>query len=280
MLLVNLDISGLLDLQKSLDSVVRDEMKNAGQALAAATHAHILEEAGKKLHSTLKPFQDHLTLFPLEGSGENVWVVNLDRKYRWIDDGMEEHEMIDDLLKSKKVKTAKDGSRYLSVPFDHGPGKGKTGSTPAQQSLVATIKKELKNRGIPFGKIEKGADGKPLMGTLHNIDITKEPLKSIQGPGQGKGPIGQVKQGPTGIPFLQGIRITQKMVKDPNTGKESVKRGIMTFRTVSSKMKGTGRWVHPGLTPKNLLEEGQKWAEDQWSRIIAPQLLKSVISKV
>jgi hypothetical protein len=188
--------------------------------------------------------------------------------------------MLDALLASPKAKTSKDGSRYLTVPFDHSPGKGKTGTTPAGKTLIDTIKNELKSRGIPFGKIEKGPDGKPLLGNLHSIDITKEPPKTGEGPGQGKGPIGDVRQGPTGIPFLQGIRISQKSVKDPKTGKEGVKRSIMTFRTASSKMKGTGRWVHPGLDPKNMMEEGAHWASDQWARIIGPEMVKNVVSKV
>lgn len=250
-------------------------MGRAGAKLARATREHIVELAQGKLHTTREKFVKHLTVFPLD-QGNNVWVVNLDKKFRWIDDGMEEHEMIDDLLKSNKAKTSKDGSRYLTVPFDHSPGKGKTGTTPAGKTLIDTIRKELKTRGIPFGKLEMDGSGKPRLGTLHNINITKEPAKTMNGPGQGKGPVGAVRQGPTGIPFLQGIRISQKSVKDSETGKESVKRSIMTFRTVSSKMKGTGRWVHPGLEPKHLMEEGAAWAAQQWERIIGPEMVKAI----
>lgn len=279
MIYLNLDISALLNLQKSLEPAVKDSMARAAAKLTEATKAHIIEQANTKLHTRRQKFVEALTVFPIDDK-QGVWVVNLDKKARWIDDGMLEHEMIDDLLKSPKTKTSKDGSRYLSIPFDHSPGKGKTGTTPAGKTLIDTIRSELKTRGIPFGKLEKGPDGKPLLGNLHNIDITKSPVKTIEGPGQGKGPIGDVRQGPTGIPFLQGIRIAQHAVKDPKTGKDNVKRTITTFRTVSSKHKGTGRWVHPGLEPKHLLEEGADWAARQWALIAGPEMVKDVISKL
>lgn len=274
MLLINLDISALVQLRDQLEPSIRNAMRIHGQRLTAATHAHILELAKQKLHSRRKAFEEGLTIFEAE---KGVWVINLDKKARWIDDGMDEHEMIDDLLKSKKAKTGKDGSRYMSIPFDHSPGKGKTSTTPAQQDLASTIKAELKKRGIPFGKLETGPTGAPKLGTLHKFDIMKEPLKAVQGPGQGKGPIGQVRQGPTGIPFLQGITISQKKVKDKKTGKESVQRGIMTFRTVSSKMKGSGRWVHPGLKPLHMMDDGYRWAMREWESRISQDVLAEVV---
>jgi hypothetical protein len=225
-------------------------------------------------------FIEHLTVFPLDKGGQGVWIVNLDKKYRWIDDGQDEHEMLEDLLKSPKAKTSKDGSRYLTVPFDHSPGKGKTGTTPAGKTLIDTIRGELKTRGIPFGKIEKGPDGKPLLGNLHNIDITKAPVKTAEGPGQGWGPVGAVRQGQSGTPFLQGIRISQNKVKDPKTGRESVKRSIMTFRVASSKQSGKGMWVHPGLEAKNMLEEGAQWAANQWERVIGAEMLAAVVKSL
>lgn len=280
MIRLNLDISALLSIQKGLEPAIRDSLNKAGAKLAQATHSHIIEQAQAKLHTRRQMFIEHLTVFPLEQSGQGVWIVNLDKKYRWIDDGMDEHEMLEDLLKSPKAKTSKDGSRYITIPFDHSPGKGKTGTTPAGKTLIDTIRGELKTRGIPFGKIEKGPDGKPLLGNLHNIDITKAPVKTAEGPGQGWGAVGDVRQGPTGIPFLQGIRISQKNVKDPKTGKESVKRSITTFRVASSKQAGKGMWKHPGLEPKHMLEEGAIWAAQQWERIVGPEMVAAVVKSL
>jgi len=89
----------------------------------------------------------------------------------------------------------------------------------------------------------------------------------------GKGPIGAARMGPTGIPFLQGIRVYQKRVKDDSTGHSKVSRGIMTFRVASSKHKGTGRWVHPGLQARNFFDEAADWALEQWEKRIVPDIL-------
>ncbi len=286
MMSVNIDLGDLQDLL-DLKDVTNKAVQDAARELTVLTHGRIVELAQSHLHSRREMFVDALTYHPLSS---DVWVVNLDAKARWIDDGMPQHNMLDDLLKSPKAKFAKDGSKYLVVPFNHGPGKGKTNSTPAQQDLVSTLKKEMKARGIPFGKIERGADGAPKVGKLHGFDVMKDPVKAQEGPGMGHGPIGAVRQGPNerqavgggpgggGTPFLQGVRVYQ--TKDASA-KSGVKRSIMTFRIASSKHKSGGkRWEHPGNPPMNLMEDGLKWALEQWEQKIAPDILARITAKI
>lgn len=268
MIKLDLDAADIFNLEAHLKDAAESAMKKATAGLAAAIDGHLREEAARKLKSRREMFVNALSMKEVEG----VWVVNLDKKAVWIDDGMQEHEMIDDLLKAKSAKTAADGSRYTIVPFKHGPGAGKTNSTEAQLDLVSTIKTALKKQDIPFGSIEKNADGTPKEGLLHKLDITSGPLKTANVPGQGKGPIGSVRQGSTGTPFLQRLNIYQKTTTNPD-GSKSTKRSIMTFRTVSSKQKGTGKWVHPGLAPKNLMDEAFQWALQEWEKTIAPQTI-------
>lgn len=265
MFYAHLDITPLLALGKNLDDSAKKTMKEAGDRLTKMVRAHIVEQAGKKLHTRRQMYIDGLTTLQLDDS---TFVVNLDAKVRWIEDGMPAHNMIDDLLKAKSAKTAKDGSKYVVVPFQH--KKGPTQMTPAQKTLLDTIKGELKSRGIGYGKIEM-AGGKPKLGLLHSFDIKHSPIKTSHGPGQGKGPIGQVMQGPTGIPLLQGVRIYQRNVKNKD-GSQSTRRDIMTFRIASSKHKGQGRWDHPGNEAVKLMDEGFDWAKRTWEREIIPQL--------
>jgi hypothetical protein len=267
MFFINLDISPLLNVGTKVDDASKAAMKSAGQRLTAMVRAHVAEEANKKLHTRREMFLEGLSHFQLD---DNTWVVNLDAKVRWIDDGMPQHSMIDDLLKSKKAKTAKDGSKYVVVPFQH--KKGPTQMTPAQKTLLDTIKKELKSRKIPYGKTETDSSGKPKIGLLHKFDIKSQPIKQSHGPGQGKGPIGSVMQGPTGIPLLQGIRIYQRQVKNKD-GSHSVKRDIMTFRVASSKHKGQGRWDHPGNEAMKMMDEAYHWAKQTWEKDVVPQLI-------
>jgi hypothetical protein len=46
----------------------------------------------------------------------------------------------------------------------------------------------------------------------------------------------------------------------------------MTFRTVSSSQKGSGKWVHPGLKPTFLFENGAAWAIQHWENKLIPQI--------
>ncbi len=160
-------------------------------------------------------------------------------------------------------------SKYLAVPFQH--NKNPTAQTQAQNSLTATIKAEMQKRKIPFGKIEKDDQGKPKQGLLHSFSITDSPIKTHQGSGQGHGPIGSVRQGPTGIPFLKGVKVYQKEVVG-KSGKKSIQKQIMTFRIVSSKMKGTGRWFHPGVEAKHFMDEALDWAKKEFEKTMKDRI--------
>lgn len=257
-----------------LGEAAEEEMAKAAAQLTAATHAKIVELANQKLHTRRGPFMDALSYFQVD---ETTFVVNLDASARWIDDGMDPHNMLDDLLKSKKVKRAKDGSAYLVVPFQH--NKAKQQLTPAQQKLLNTIKKELAKVDSTPNGIESDASGKPKLGLVRSLDIMKAPI-STAAMRVGRGPRGHVAQGPTGIPLLQGVRVYQKPFKD-KAGDQKMGRFVMTFRVASSKQKSQGgRWDHPGTPPMNLMEEGLKWALNEWESKIAPAVLARVVASV
>lgn len=258
------------------------EVQLAGNNLTKMTKAHIHELAQKKLHSRREMFLEGLSAFQED---ENTWIINLDAKVRWIDEGMSAHNMLDDLLASQKAKPTHgpdgmpDGGKYMIIPFKH--NKGPTQQTTAQKTLADTIKAELKSAGVSYGKIAKNKDGSPKLGLVHKMDINRLPLKAFDGPGQGKGPVGDVMQGPTGIPLLKGVQVHQRMVIDKKTGKEAVRRDIMTFRVASSKHRSeAGRWDYPGVPATNIMEDGAKWAKTQWEKVIAPQLMANIVAKI
>lgn len=278
MIFINLNLDDIKDFLKNLPKVKQESVKMAQNLLVPAIYAHIQEEARKKLHSTQNPFLENISVKQID---PDTWVIALDAKYRWIDDGMQPHEMIDNL--TKNGKTSKTGAKYQVIPFMHGPGRGPAHSTPWQTDLQSTIRAELQraqnnltgNKGIPYAGIEKDASGKPLIGRLHSIDINSAPTKTHSGPGQGWGNIGAVRQGYTGIPFLHRVEIYQKMVKQKD-GSEKAQRAIMTFRTVSTDMKGSGRWFHPGTPPANIFEEAAEWGMKHWETEILPKLMDKI----
>ncbi len=274
MIYFNLDLGPVIEMVKDFRPAVDRAMKDAARDLAAQTHAHIVEQVQEKLHSTRQKYIDALHI---EQVDDDTWLISLEKGAMFIEEGLPPNtDMLDGLLKSAKAKTAKDGSRYIVVPFEH--KKGPTAQTPAQTTLTDTIKAEMKKRKIPYGKLETDSSGKPKLGLLHSFDIMKHPIKTQQGPGQGRGPVGAVRQGPTGIPFLQGVRVYQKAVKD-KSGKEHVQKSIMTFRIASSKHKGQGRWIHPGLEAKRFFDEAAAWALKEFEEHIRDQVLISVGSK-
>jgi ribosomal protein S16 len=285
-------LDDLEDLKESAEA----EAKKAAAQLAIATHAHLVEKAQEKLHTRRGMFIEALSHFPIDA---DTWVVNLDANARWIDEGMEAHDMLDDLLKSKSAKRAKDGSTYVIIPFQQ--NKAKQQMSPAQQSLLATIKKEMAAVGATPNGIESDSSGVPKEGLVRSLDIMKAPLSTNSNP-IGRG-VGRVAQGPTGIPLLSGVKVYQKKIKDKD-GNEKMGRFVMTFRVASSKQKdgpGPGettaawkkkqtdkdgktpnqqRWQHPGLEATNLMEEALEWAKQEWAKKIAPALMDRLVASI
>ncbi len=275
LLYVDINLDALHDLTKIQEASER-AVNDASRDLSAMLHAKVVELANQKLHSRREMFIDNLSWFQVS---QNVYVVQLAATARWIDDGRPASSMLDSLLNSPKAKQGKNG-KYIVVPFEHGPGKGPTNSTPAQQDLVSTLKAEMKKRGVPFGKTERGQDGKPLLGKLHGFKFDMNtPVKTQEGPGQGWGAIGQPRQGPTGIPFLQGVNVYQNMAKDKQ-GKNYVKRSVMTFRVASEAHRSQGRWEHPGLPAMNIFEDAMKWAQDTWDKEMAPMIMDKLVMEL
>ncbi len=269
-LIINLDLSALQEMAKEIapENVQRAALE-AVRDLSAATFTHIQEIAQSELHSTREKYLAALSLSPETVDG--VWVINLDAKMRFREDGKAAGSMVEDLLKSKKTKTSKSGVRYLSVPFNHSTRPDQ--QTPPARDLTNAIKKHMKNEKIPFQKLEKDSQGKVITGKLHSFNVTT-PNKTHEGPGMGRGAIGQPRVGHTGVPFLHGVNIYQ--IK---TGNGTHKKAIMTFRMVTSKDIGTERWFSPGVQPLHAFERGYEWAQDQLDKVILPRLIEYLSKK-
>lgn len=279
---LDLDIRELESLAKDLEAL-DDDLQRSAQLLAGQAHLHILEQAQTKLHSRREMYVKALAK-PTEIM-PGVWMITLKEDAVWVEEGMPPHSMVKDLL-GDNPHVAKDGSRYRVIPFEHSKG-GVTQTTPAEQELVKAIKGELKKLRIPWSTVERNADGSPKSGVLHKLDIggPPRPAGTEAGPdgnqhGYGHGPIGAPMQGPTGIPFLKGVRISQSPMFNPDgtpkmnkKGQQMAQRNITTFRIVSSKHEGS-RWQYPGIEGTRFLDEALQWAETTWEQKMLPELLK------
>jgi hypothetical protein len=284
-LILTVDLQPILDNYKGMMEKARSQLEKAVQHLAAQTHAHVKEQAQGKLHSTRDIFLENLDFEQID---KRTWAVTVREKGLWIEEGMPPHSMLEDLLASPKAKTAKDGSKYLVVPFKH--NKGPTQTTPHQQEMVSSIKEVLREKKIPYGKIERNPDGSPKSGLLHKMDLHGP--KQNRAPNGAEGPPGKPfsthapgagEEGPSGRPYLWGMRIYQRLLKNPDgspkmgkDGHPKASREIFTFRVASSKQAAMNKWFHPGLEPKGFLDEAYTWAQDQWDNYIAPEILRSL----
>lgn len=254
---VSIDISELNDLL-SMDSSLQKTLDQEGRNLAAATHAHIIEEANNTLHSRRELFIENLTYNQDE---DGVWQVVLDAKAVWINDGAPGGDMLQEILSSARGKSGKNG-RYARIAFQHNK-QSQASSSPAQADLIRTIKSAIAdfNKGIPaehkmpgYGKLHTDADGKPKTGLVHQMDIQSGP-KSAAGTG-----------------LLQRLQIYQK--ENQKTGK--VDKTMFTIRMASESQAGKGMWQFPPVAPTNLLEKGYQWAYDQIDTKIVPKVLASL----
>ena len=272
MLSVTIDLSAL---QPLADLSQLERIGNeAAASLALLTQAKVEELAGEKLHSRLDMFRKNLSI-KQEDSG--VWIIHLDAEADWIEEGVKAHSMVSDLLKSPKAKISEKGEKYLVVPFAMTSGKsGPTQTTNVQQQLVQSVKKQLKDAKISFGKIEKDASGMPLLGTLHKLNLSTPSRKDWAQPGHGHGgagwgPPGYPMIGATGIPFLAGAQVTQSL-----NSKGKVERSVMTFRVVKEGHEQEGRWYHPGLEPLNAFGQAYDWAMRELETNVYPDIMRKI----
>lgn len=257
-------------------------LKEDVKTLAIRTHAFIIEKARSELEGYM--LEAYLGRSGKSGNlGTNIrlvhvsdvlHVIELDQKAMWIEDGRKPTFMGDWMLQSAKTKTAKDGSRYLVVPFNlaHLAGKRQGGSgagIPALETMARSALQKVRPR-IAAGKIAYGADGKPQLGSLTKVPID-EPDRTVSGffsrPRSAEMAALTGLKAHEGIFYGKGAHLTQKKTRLLN-GKESTSRDITTFRVLSSKHKAEGRWMYPEVKPFGAFDAAHKWAESQLSDMV------------
>ena len=247
---VSLDISSLTQYLENFTREVTKDIQKGIEGLAKSTHGHIKEEAQNKLHSFRQKYLESLS--PPEQIDGFMWVITLNEKAEWIEEGRPEpFDMKPGLLKDGK--TSKDGHRYRVVPMNQ--GKTSTEMSPNssgyEQNMINKVKSELKARGIPYKKLELDKNGSPRIGKLHSLDIDSYT------PGKGN------------TPQLKGLSIYQTKQKNG-----SVKRSITTFRTVTDKDGQKDKWIHPAVEAKDFFKEAKTWAESEWEHKWLPQIME------
>jgi hypothetical protein len=243
---LTLDAGELTEMLKQYAAEIEQDMQKGIKNLAVMTHAHVLELAERELKSTKSLFKQNVSWSEL---APGIYAVTIHSPAVWIDDGIASNtDMKPGLLKN--VAPNDKGVRSRVIPLDQAQAPSQL--TPPNQELLNELKQHLKEKKIPYKKLEMNSDGNPKLGRLHELNL------GGRIPGNGNTPI------------FDGVNIYQ--TKNPKTGK--VTRQITTFRTVSDGPGSDGKWIHPGTAPKNFLDRASVWAEQVWENQILPEILR------
>lgn len=243
------------DIKNLTDDIMAKAKKNV-EILAGAAHSMIAKKANSKLKSTRQTYIDNLDIKKVSSSGDNViHAVVLYAGAKWLEDGQTPHNMIEYLVNGKSGKTAKDGSRYAVIPFQH--NKSANLRSAAQNKITDYVNKELKARGLD--KVIT-RDGKPLLGRAATVDLISR---------------GSPQSEKTFRPLLQGLTIYQSEMKGRDgkvltnkNGQARIRRDVMTFRVASTKQQGAGLWDSPGRDGLKAFEEVSKELDPIWEQMI------------
>lgn len=149
-------------------------------------------------------------------------------------------------LGGSRAKVAKDGSKYVIIPFRHSSSSGSrfayTGKAKAAD-LKAELRKAVREYGLD--RMMRAATGKVVSGPVARIS-SKASVHS----------------------YLKGLsRIQQPMSGSTSSGKQRGSTQLLTFRIISEKSSPES-WIHPGLDAANILPEIQSWVDAQMDKII------------
>lgn len=269
---VDLDISSLTQYLDTFAKELTKDVSKAVKGLADSTHSNIIKETGKKLDKwDRKKYLENLS--PPQQEGNFAWVIVLNEPAVPIEEGREPWDMKGQpgkwgLLKNPEF-SEKTGKYYKIIPMT----QGKVSNTMNMQNLsnqeeaVDDIKSFLKdrNKGKPrdqklhFNKLEVDPrTGSPRVSKNNPKTGRPMPLHSFDVPSRIPG-AGNTEQ-------LARLNIYQ--VQNAKTGK--INKVMTTFRTA---VEGDNKWMHKSIGAKNLFDDAQKWAENEWNNSVLPALM-------
>jgi|ERR1035437_1234331 hypothetical protein len=265
---LDLNISALSQYLENFAQEIAKDVEKSVKGLAISTHAHILEEAKKKLNKFDLPiYQEDLS--QAKQLDKFLWEIELINRGAKIEQGREPRDMKPALLKDGK--TSADGTKYRVIPMTQGKESKSTNPKTLDKSeeLIGNIKSFLKTNHpkLSYSGIEKDSSGSPRVSRIDPITGHPKPLHSFDIPSKIPS-----KKGNT--PQLYGLNIYQVPNKN---GK--IQKIMTTFRTVTDGEDQKDKWIYPARGAVNIFQETKDWATDQWSNIWIPQILQKYQGK-
>jgi hypothetical protein len=239
----------------TLDYTAIETFKAAVGNLAIAAQNYWIQSAQRKLRTSREIYVNGLRQSESyrsysASSGADVFEVQLVGKMpNNFEFGMESFDMKEirpGWLGGKKAKTAKDGSKYATIPFKHS-----TGNSPrfdyTGKAKEANLKMHLRNavRNYGLNRMVRAASGAVKEGAVKRIPNNAAVHNYLSG-------------------------LTRYQVTTRGTTQGGLPRGssqLMTFRRISTKSDPES-WIHPGLDGANILPMVESWVDQQMDKII------------
>lgn len=145
-----------------------------------------------------------------------------------------------------KAKTAKDGSKYLVIPFRH----SLTSAAHLQYSGKAKredLRSELKKTVTKYGlnRMVRTGTGAIVTGAVKRVSNKADVH-----------------------PYLQGLTRIQSTVEGRTpSGKQRGSSKLMTWRVISEKSPASS-WKHPGIKAANIMPEIERWIDSELDGIM------------
>lgn len=262
-----LNTQEVLERLKETEKDIYKILNYAARELSINARDFIIQKAQKELDGFQREFflGDNGGNIKWEQINDQMYVVHLDPKISWIEEGREATSMATDQWLLKNPKISKDGKKYKVIPITQKTG----GSSKDNSELTGMINKALKREGIDMGEIVTDNSGKPKIGVVQKVTVDP-PSRNARNASLFSMPRSNASAQELGLKphggFFHGqnLMITQR--KDAKTGK--IKKEAMTFRVVHEDHKAEGKWVHPPVKALNSIEAAYKNAQVQWDQIL------------
>jgi hypothetical protein len=212
------------------------------RGVSAVVHQRWVSLAQQNLRTTARDYVAGIQ--PVEVKNRVARVVLVGVVPNLVENGMSAFDLRTTLLGlgARNARTAKDGSRYNTIPFGHGtPGSGgRNVGRPMPQAIHTIAKKLAPTLSKPEGGTQWGGrihPGMRMSSAARAILSTKE------------------KPWHWGSTYLG-------MVRQQKTYAKATQNKYTTFRRISSNVRrAKEHWLHPGIRARNFAQRVQREVE-------------------
>ena len=247
-----------------LEVAIRDKLRTAIAGLAKAAQNEWIRLAQTRLKSSRADYINGLRaaesfVTDRDPGGEPLYVLALVGKLpNMVEYGISPYDMKQaspGWLGGGKARTAKDGHKYIIIPFRHSTGSsgaiaytGKAAAADMQSRL-----KEAMGKGvtIPTGsstsmsKMQRTESGDVIRGAAARIPSNADVHNYLQGM----------------------VRVQEPTAGRTSSGKQKGSSQLVTFRIMSANSPADS-WQHPGLEARDLLSEVERFVNTQITRLV------------